>query len=506
MEKIANKQCGTVIILLLFSVVFVFFNSKNSPLYFFNEWGDVNIYFSIGKGMMNGLTPYKDLFDHKGPFIFFIYGIAYLISNDSFLGVYLLQCVALFVNMFFAYKIARLYLNDFLGYVVALCYALLLFNKNYYGGSAEEFISVFIIVSSYYFILFFRNKDQNSKDDKKQMFIHGMMLSLVFLSKLSVCIFWIPIFGAIFLQLFANKEYKRILSCIIYLVFGFLMPLLPFILYFIHNDALADSYWGYIEFNSLYAEFKPGFSIIRKAAAHFFKLSVTDYISFPITLLGLFLLSFTRKYIQNYLYRIGVLLSFIFSFVVICLSKYIMTYAHIVIYVYAIFGLIFLFGLVEKYVSGKYRVQLTVLTFAIALLIGIENKNFFGQDNLCLFRKKECNYMQKQFAEIINKEQNPTLLNIGLDLGVFTKANIVPSYKYFFYPNIPYHIYPEIRDYQMDLIRKKEPMFVVIGDKSAFYSEYSRLPELKENYDLVSVYHQNMAEYDNEVFLYRKKN
>ena len=56
--------------------------------------------------------------------------------------------------------------------------------------------------------------------------------------------------------------------------------------------------------------------------------------------------------------------------------------------------------------------------------------------------------MQKEFAKVINKEANPTLLNLGLDRGVFTAADIVPSYKYFFHPYIPDEVFPNIKNYQ----------------------------------------------------------
>jgi len=182
-----------------------------------------------------------------------------------------------------------------------------------------------------------------------------------------------------------------------------------------------------------------------------------------------------------------------------------MTYAHMVIYVYAIFGLIFIFQLVEKYINyKKYTVPLYILSFVITLTAGIYEKKFFNENSDCLTRKIECNYMQKEFAHIITKENKPTLLNIGLDLGVYTKAGIVPPYKYFFYPNIPYHIFPEIRDYQIKLIEQKDPMFIVMGSNAAFFNMYIKLPALQKNYELISVYNQD-TEFDKQVFLYKRK-
>ncbi|WP_163264490.1 glycosyltransferase family 39 protein [Dysgonomonas sp. 216] len=509
MEKkkiIVSSDKIIILLLLVFSVFFLFLNSKNSPLYLFNEWCDPNIYFSIGKGMINGLIPYKDLFDHKGPFIFLIYAIAYLISPNSFLGVYIIECITLFISLIFVYKIARLYLNDTFSFATALIYTVFLFTKSHYGGSAEEFISVSIIVSFYYFILYFRDNDLPDKKYRNQMFIHGLMFGLAFLSKLSICVFWVPLLLVIGINLLFKKEYIKALIYSLIFLLGFIVFILPFILYFSLNSALYDAYFGYIEFNSMYAEFNPDIWLLRKIVVQFIKLMINDFISFPILVLGVCMLSFTKRYIKNKLYKFGILASFALSFIFICLSKYIMTYAHMVIYAYSVFGLIFIFQIIDKIIDyKKYNLYICIAVFVGTLVIGTNDKKLFNEDINCLTRKTECTYMQKKFTQIINKEKNPTLLNIGLDFGVFTKSGIVPTYKYFFYPNIPYHIYPEIRDYQVNLIETKDPMFIVIGEYSSYFEVYNDLPALHKNYELISTYNPDSTDIGKQVFLYKRK-
>ena len=50
--------------------------SRSSFLYPYNDWNDANSYFTMGKGMMNGLVIYRDLYDQKGPYLYLLYGIA----------------------------------------------------------------------------------------------------------------------------------------------------------------------------------------------------------------------------------------------------------------------------------------------------------------------------------------------------------------------------------------------------------------------------------------------
>lgn len=506
MEESTNKMDYKIAFAFIaFAFLFVFFNSKCSPLYLFNEWGDPNIYFSMGKGAMNGQTLYKDIFDHKGPLIFFIYGIGYLISNDTFLGIYFLESIALFVNLLFAYKLAKLFLNKQNAFITSLVYSLFLFNKTYLGGSAEEFISPFLLISFYYFILYFRNDEMPYKKAMKLIFLQGMLFALVLLTKLNICIFWVPLVAAIGFELLIQKEYKKTILFASAFLGGVIFIFIPFIAYFGFKSALNDFYFGYITFNSLYAEFEMSFGTVRKVGGRFFKQILSDYISFPLTLLGVCLVSFTTLYVKRTVYRIGIFLSFALSYIMIVIVPYVMTYALVIIYIYALIAVIFLLYKLEEHTRIKSYPLVYTIVFTTVMVLGINQKRFFDQDAECLTRRMECNYMQKEFARIIKQEQAPTLLDLGLDHGVFTKAGLVPSYKYFFSPNIPYNVFPEIVDYQSDLIKRKEPIFVVFGNTTPARQHFTELIEKGNGYELISTFRQDIGAFDTEVYLYKRK-
>ena len=62
-----------IIFCILSALVFITICSKSSPLYAFNDWVDANCYFTVGKSIFKGLVPYRDLFEQKGPVIYFIH-------------------------------------------------------------------------------------------------------------------------------------------------------------------------------------------------------------------------------------------------------------------------------------------------------------------------------------------------------------------------------------------------------------------------------------------------
>ena len=139
-----------LIFLFLISVGAMLFCTKSSPLYPFNDWGDANIYFTMGKGMLEGKVPYRDLYDHKGPLIYAIYAIAGMISKKSFLGVWILEIIAATVFSIYSYKTLCLFCKKnvitLMPVYVAVVYAA---NHMRHGGSAEELCLTFLAYGLY---------------------------------------------------------------------------------------------------------------------------------------------------------------------------------------------------------------------------------------------------------------------------------------------------------------------------------------------------------------------
>ena len=51
-----RKDYLALFLFIAISVIVLFFCSKNSPFYVFNDWVDANAFFTMGKGMMNGVS------------------------------------------------------------------------------------------------------------------------------------------------------------------------------------------------------------------------------------------------------------------------------------------------------------------------------------------------------------------------------------------------------------------------------------------------------------------
>ncbi|MDO4877210.1 MAG: hypothetical protein Q3987_07505, partial [Oscillospiraceae bacterium] len=62
-----------IIILIAAATVTLTVVSTCSPLYPFNPWNDINCFFTVGRGITHGMVPYRDLYEQKGPLIYFLF-------------------------------------------------------------------------------------------------------------------------------------------------------------------------------------------------------------------------------------------------------------------------------------------------------------------------------------------------------------------------------------------------------------------------------------------------
>ena len=135
--------------LLLWSALVLLPCSGTSPLYAFHDWTDANTYLTMGRGLLAGAVPYRDLFDHKGPLLYAVYALGAALDPGGFAGVFCLQCLSLALTLYGVYRLALCLGSEPVPALLCAC-ALPLFllsagvyylpdALDYGGGSAEEF-------------------------------------------------------------------------------------------------------------------------------------------------------------------------------------------------------------------------------------------------------------------------------------------------------------------------------------------------------------------------------
>ncbi len=102
------KRVSSVSFLVFVVMLFI---SKDSYMHDLSNHNDSAWFFMCGKAWMNGMLPYIDFADSKGPLLWLVYGAGYLLAPHSYVGVFWLSCVAWTVTLSLAWSGAALLLK-----------------------------------------------------------------------------------------------------------------------------------------------------------------------------------------------------------------------------------------------------------------------------------------------------------------------------------------------------------------------------------------------------------
>ena len=98
--------------LFLYSFLMTYLHSLNSVR--FDDASIISdnaVFYLMGRAMLQGKVLYKDMFDHKTPYIYFINAIASIFESRH-LGLYIITSLVLFISLYFTYKIINLFLKE----------------------------------------------------------------------------------------------------------------------------------------------------------------------------------------------------------------------------------------------------------------------------------------------------------------------------------------------------------------------------------------------------------
>lgn len=491
-----------LILLAIYSIVIVFFCSKMSPLYIINDWSDINLYFNISKAMCNGQILYTDVFDHKGPMIFFIYSIGYLISNDSFLGMFIIESIAWVALSYTAYYTTKLFLSKTYSLLSAIFFLPFFLSHTIAGGSAEEFLAVGMAVSLFFFIRYFRNPQKHSY---KVMLFHGIAWGVVLLTKFNLTTFWIFPLMAIAIILISKKEYKNLIINILFFILGGAIAIAPILIYFMANKALPDAIEAYITTNS--SSLKSFQNIAMYTIMRFYQCLKFETLDFSLILIGAFV--FPLVLLKNNIAKLGIMASFCSLFIAICMSQEYIYYYSIPYYIYIFPAFTLIVYGISKLIKKEVHPIIIIVIASILLGNAINAQNFFGYSKEELLRKEDPKDILFQFSKTISKEVNPTLMCLELDRtnGIFTYLNIMPNVRYFISPNLTYERYPKMRDEQTKNIQDRKINFIILREGTKYYDYFNNLEELRKNYyavDSCAMYSDN-SQFAPTYYLYKLK-
>ena len=484
MKKIfSKKRILIALYAFLISFVMLLLASKNSFLYPFNDWVDANAFFTVGKSMMHGMVPYRDLFEQKGPFLYLIYGIGSLISFKSFLGIFILEVLFWTIALIYLYKILKMFLSTRVSLLILPIFMSIIVTTRAFthGGSAEEFCVPFFFITLYYFIKHFKIKELT----KKEMLLNGVIAGFILLTKYTLLGFWFSFTLAIFIDYIMKKDYKKAIIYPLTLLLGMFIPFSICLIYLGINQAINDFFYNYFYIN-MTAYNENVVNIFTRIYQIFSNFIHSISLDIPSLLLLIITLLFIWKLNLNKRCKILLLITILITILGVYFGLKNYRYYLLFILFFISLGLLSIFNLFDKYLkdlNNKIYIPLIIFVGGLMIFNSCYNANYKEYMKL----DKE-DFFQFEFASIINEEENPTMVNLGkLDSGVYTLSGLYPSTYFFERQNISYKKFPQMVDSFKEYIKNKETMFIVYYTWLDEDNLKIREEELFINYDLIKV-------------------
>lgn len=415
-QKGASKS-NYYIYLILFIVAGLFaliFCRNTSPLTA-DLKGDNSIFLAMGKMVVDGMLPYVDFFDHKGPVMFYIEALGQFIIPYRG-GVFMVELLNLFLVLVVLYK-TFIMLIDRKRTIVLLSLFLIVLSTLLGGGNFTEGFSLVPLFLSFYIgCKYYFKKQGISKTDG---FILGLCFSFLFWLRVNNAGFLCGVCVFLFIATILDKDWKSLKNLLIFFALGQIPFSAILVLYFVYHDALYDLLYGTFIFN-----FQSPKAEVIIFGRHLWR---------NVMILVLLSVGTYLHYKKNGDKKIIVLAvsTFLFS---ICTSSVGELYKHYAILMIpvTVLAVMLLVMSVQKEKTINILCKVTVLAFGVLFIIQTV-KIFTTRDkvyNELAAYKVEANDILKD----IPLEDKGTIYFYSVDSQFYPLMEINSNHKYFFLP------------------------------------------------------------------------
>lgn len=250
-----NSICGNRYFSLIFLPIAVCFlliySYTTSPLYV-NDSVDSAVFKTMGLAILHGKVPYVDIFDHKGPVIYFIDALGQCMIPGR-VGIFCLQVIALTFVLFFLFKTAKLFVNDSLAFCSVIIALFIYGGVISEGNKCEEWMVLFFTIATYYVLSYFTGKSDEPHPLRNSL-IYGLCFGFAFFIRPNDAVAQLGgIMIGLCCYLIYKKWYKNMFLNALSFLGGFAIVLVPVLVYFLCHHAVYDLYYGLIGFNMTYS-------------------------------------------------------------------------------------------------------------------------------------------------------------------------------------------------------------------------------------------------------------
>lgn len=219
-----------------------------SPLNMPLTFRDSGVFLYFGWRILNGELPYRDMWDHKPPVVFYINAAGLAIANNSRWGVWLIELILLCFAAFLGYQLIKKLFGPFPA-VFSLLLWLLSLVALLQGGN---FTTEYTLVLQFAALWLVYHTDKSRRPDWI-FFLIGLTGAIAFFTKQTAIGVWIAIVLYLTIQRFAIKQGREWARGMLFLFSGGLLFSTSVVIFFGIQGALPQFWSAAFEYNFVYS-------------------------------------------------------------------------------------------------------------------------------------------------------------------------------------------------------------------------------------------------------------
>lgn len=459
-----------ILIFLLSAIFMLFFSSSTSPLYKNVNGVDSAFYRFIGSFILKGKTPYLDIWENKGPVLYFIQAIGALngLQNRKLSVLFLMQVVSLFITLLFIEGSDSIIASSspknhkLRFFLLSICSLLMLSGTLEAGNLSEEWSLPMISCSLFFFTKYAVRIGKFSKSGsaepaqiqhpKKYAFIHGICFALTVLIRINNATSIITGLFLIMVFLVMNKQWKNLFENILSGLSGAAIVVIPVFLWYLSRHALNEM---------IYASFLHGFKY-AKTFGHIDFSSQNPVLSFiPLFFCGLlFLLHLIRG---KKLRPID-----IFALTVVCTNAIMLLSQNIYNHYFTILFPVFFFSLV-LYTDFSRIPDIIIAALLFILFIPQCNTVLqFNREN-----NKESIYPTADLY--IPKSERDNMIAIDILPEIYLLKGMVPCSRFASFQSRLFEMEPDFKEEFVDSLKASRPNWIMTVCFANIYDDIQKI-------------------------------
>lgn len=459
---------------------------------------DPNCYLTVGRAMAAGKVMYKDIFDQKGPWTYFLHWFTITITpNQGDYGYLIFDIFFTVLILWFAYKIMRLYLSFQWSALLTPVYLVLIMQPYFYPmGDTVEITCMPVMLAAIYLVL----RQVRQPDRLVHWWESGLLgvgLSWILWTKFSLIL--LPGVATLVLITYVWRAQgaPEALRHIIWGVIGALLPTIPVIIYFAVNHAFSYLFHYYFVVNL--TAYSPAsrmilpLAILRGMTYGIFHNLTSNW---GLGIAGvLFFLSFFVGPVapRRWGDRLAIFLPFFAGLFAVAYPQYGGYYVYpdwVIAPIAAVTGawlLVKAFPMLKGWQLAGRHLGFAWTGVAFTLLLVLASLNTTPRQSWLYNKDKP---VFDQFVAPIRKDPNQDaslmLYNV-MDQGFYYFAgNKIPPTRYFTHYNIKDKQFPELKQNLNKRLRARSVDYVITRHGTARkYRKFKVAKVIKQNYRLI---------------------